>query len=116
MAIEKQLKICIGTDRVGFLRARLSLMLVDTDSGTVLTEHFHSVNIAPGDDLSVVRALVERDLAAGWIKKQVWPAITDLQWADVEAHAAIVHKPEVIEAFKAQQRARELEAASVTDI
>ena len=104
--IEKKIEVCNGTDRAKFLRARLSLLVID--GATVLSEQYHSINIEPGENLSDVRARVEAHLAqpeaVSAIPGAPWPKIPDSEWADVEAHVAIVHKPAVVAAHRAKAR------------
>jgi hypothetical protein len=106
MAIEQRIETCIGTDEAKMVRVRLSLLLVDGSSGRVVSRHYHSAPVAPGDDLAVLRAKLEADLAAGWISGMAWPKIPNEQWADVEAHVAIVQKPVVVEAYRQGVAAR----------
>lgn len=110
MGIEKKIEICIGTDRSKHFVARLSLLLVD-DAGSVMLEYFHRINIEPGADLAAIRAANEAHLANPdrGIPGAPWPAIPDAEWAEVEQHIAIVHKPEVVTAYKAKisERAKE---------
>lgn len=110
MASEKRIETCIGTDEAKHLRARLSLLVVD--GARVTFRHYHSINIEPGADLAHLRAVNEAHLANpdGSIPDAPWPKIPDDQWADVEAHVAIVHKPVVVQAFRAERAAREAEA------
>ena len=100
--IEKKIEICIGTDRSKFLRARLSLLVVE--GGRTLSEQYHSINIEPGADLAAILAANEEHLARtdGTIPGQPWPKIPDAEWAEVEQHIAIVHKPEVVAAYRAR--------------
>lgn len=106
--IEKKIAVCIGTDRLKFLRVRLSLLLVDED-GRVVNEHFHSVALAPGADLEAVRGAIETDLQTSRsIPAAPWPRIPDDEWRDVVAHVAIIHKPAVVEAYRARVRAAQL--------
>lgn len=109
----KKIEICIGTDRAKNVRARLSLLVVD-DSGAVLVENYHSVALMPGDDLEQVRAAVEAHLAdpQGGIPGAPWPAIPDEEWADVQAHCAIVQKPAIVAAYLTAKHAREQEQAA----
>ena len=103
--IEKRIELCIGTDRQKFVRARLSLLVIDTDNPDVpMAEHYHSINVAPGDDLARIRAANEAHLAdpKGGIPGAPWPKIPDDAWADFESHLAIVHTPAVVTAFKAR--------------
>ena len=100
--IEKKIEICIGTDRSKCLRARLSLLIME--NGKVLSEFYHSINIEPGANLAYLRAANEAHLADpdGGIPGAPWPKIPDAEWAEVEQHIAIVHKPEVILAHLAK--------------
>jgi hypothetical protein len=111
--IEKKIEVCIGTSRAKDVRARLSLMVVDADQ--VLSEQYHSVAIMPGDDTSVIREIIEKHIGDpnGGVPGAPWPKIPDESWAEVEAHCAIVHKPAVVEAYKAQIAAAE--ASRVTE-
>lgn len=99
--IEKKIEICVGTDRMKCLRARLSLLVVE--NGRVLSEQYHSINIEPGADLAAIRAANEAHLASlrSGIPGAPWPKIPDAEWAEVEQHAAIIHKPEVVTAYRA---------------
>lgn len=103
--IEKKIEICVGSDRAKCLRARLSLLIVE--NGRVLSEQYHSINIEPGADLAAIRAANEAHLANpdGGIPGAPWPAIPESEWADVERHIAIIHKPEVVSAFIAAKDA-----------
>ena len=100
--IEKKIELCIGTDRSKFLRARLSLLVVE--DGRTLSEQYHSINIEPGGNLAAIRAANEAHLANpdGGIPGAPWPRIPDAEWAEVEQHIAIVHKPEVVSAYRAR--------------
>jgi hypothetical protein len=102
MSIEKRIEVCIGTSRSKDVRVRLSLLIVD--GGAVLAENFHSIAIMPGDDAVSIRAAIEAHLANpdGGIPGAPWPAIPDAEWADVEAHCGIVHKPAVVAAYQAR--------------
>lgn len=93
----KKIEICIGTDRAKHVRARLSLLSADG------SEHYHSINIAPGDDLAAIRAANEADICSPTSKVPgaPWPKIPDEAWADVEAHCAIIHKAAVVAAHRA---------------
>lgn len=107
MTIEKKIEICIGTDRAKNLRVRLSLLVVDGDA--TLSEHFHSVAIEPGADLAAIRAGVEAHITTpnGGVPGAPWPKIPDSEWADVEAHVGIAHKPEIVARFAAAKATRE---------
>lgn len=93
MAIEKKIVVCIGTDRANNVRARLSLLLMDGDSQ--ISEQYHSVTLAPGDDLSATRTAVETHLAMASADSGIpggpWPAIPDAEWAKVVAVCAAFH-------------------------
>ena len=103
--IVKKIEVCVGTDRAKFLRVRLSLLVVEGD--TVLSEQYHSINIEPGGNLAAIRAANEAHLANpdGGIPGAPWPKIPDAEWAEVEQHIAIVHKPAVIADYRARQEA-----------
>lgn len=104
--IEKKIELCIGSDRQKLLRARLSLLVVE--NGRVLSEQYHSISIEPGADLAAIRAANEAHLANpdGGIPGAPWPKIPDAEWADVEQHIAILHKPEVVSEFQAARAAQ----------
>jgi hypothetical protein len=91
--MEKRIVVCIGTDRSGGVRARLSLMLMDGKD--VVHEHFHSVSLLPGDDIEGTRRAIEQHLAqpkvVSGIPSAPWPRIPDVEWAKVEAVCAIFH-------------------------
>lgn len=94
--MEKKIIVCIGTDSQDGLRARLSLLIVD--GGAVLSERYHSVAIAPGDDIQRIRSHVEAHLADanGGIPGAPWPAIPDAEWAKVAGCVGVLHTPEVV--------------------
>ena len=104
--MQKKIECCIGTDRVGFVRARLSLILLD-DNGAEMLERYHSVNIEPGSDLAATRAAVEAHLAnpQGGIPGAPWPAIPDDVWKTVEDTCAIIQTPAKIKAQEARKEA-----------
>lgn len=104
--IEKRIAICIGTDRAKHVRARLSLLVVENE--IVLSEQYHSIALHPGANLAQIRAQVEAHIGNqnGGIPGAPWPKIPDAEWTDVEAHCVIVHKPEVIAKYLADQQAR----------
>ena len=94
----KKIDICVGTDRERNIRVRLSLMIVDDESGDVLSEQFHSGVLAPGDDPASLRAAWNAHLAQkGSIPGAPWPAIPDTEWNEVLAVVAALHTPERIE-------------------
>lgn len=98
--MDKEIAVCIGTDRIGHVRVQLNLMVVD--SGNVITERYHSVNVAPGEDAEAVRTAVQTHLAqADSIPGAPWPAIPDSEWAKVTAVIAAVQTPDVISAYQA---------------
>ena len=94
--IEKQIVICIGTDRAKNVRARLSLLLVD--GGNIIHEHYHSISIEPGADLAALRASNEAHIAKpnGGVPGAPWPAIPDSEWEKVEKCCTVVHTPDVL--------------------
>jgi len=104
--MQKKIECCIGTDRAGFVRARLSLILLD-ENGFEMLEHYHSINIEPGSDLAALRAAVEAHLANpdGGIPGAPWPAIPDDVWNTVEGACALVQTPAVIEAHQLRRAA-----------
>lgn len=104
--MKKTIECCIGTDRAGFVRARLSLILLN-DTGAELLERYHSVNIEPGANLAATRAAVEAHLANpdGGIPGAPWPAIPDDVWNTVEGACALVQTPAVIEAHQLRRAA-----------
>jgi hypothetical protein len=113
---EKKIEVCIGTDRTKAIRVRLSLMTVD--SGAVMSEHFHSIDIQPGDDPTARRAAVEAHIAnpKGEVPGAPWPAIPDAEWQMVEGCVTGIHTTEVVAAYrkqlKASQQAARINATS----
>jgi len=83
--MEKQIVICIGTDRQGGVRARLSLLTMDGED--VIHEHFHSINLTPGDDPARARKEIEDHLAMPKQQSDIpgapWGPIPDDEWAKV---------------------------------
>lgn len=112
--MQKKIECCIGTDRAGFVRARLSLILLD-DNGAELLERYHSVNIEPGSDLAAIRAAVETHLANpnGGILGAPWPSIPDDVWSTVEGACALIQTPEVLEAHQIRRAAAVAKALGV---
>ena len=100
--IEKKITICIGTDDSKHFRARLSLWYVENSVWD--RRGYHSINIEPGADLAYIRSANELHLADpnGGVPGAPWPKIPDAEWAEVEQHIAIVHKPEVVAAYRAR--------------
>lgn len=88
--MDKAIEACIGSARDKSVRVRLSLLLLD--NGKVVFEHFHSINLMPGDDYSAARAVVEQHLAApdSGIPWAPWPAIPDSEWSKIEAVLSIL--------------------------
>lgn len=105
--IEKKIVVCIGTDRIGNVRARLSLMVVD--GASVLSEHYHSINIAPGEDMAALRAVNEANIADadGGVPGAPWGAIPDAEWEKVEQVVSAIQTPEVVAAYRATLPAQE---------
>jgi hypothetical protein len=103
--IEKRIEICIGTDRSKHVRARLSLLLVD--GANVINEHYHSISIEPGADLTALRSGNEAHIAKpdGGVPGAPWPAIPDSEWEKVEMCCAVVHTPDVLIKASAEQTA-----------
>lgn len=102
----KKIDICVGTDRGRNIRVRLSLMYVDDDTQEIISEHYHSGVLQPGDDPQALRTAWEIHLATpgGGIPGAPWPAIPDEEWAEVLAMIPILHTPSRI-AKVAQERA-----------
>lgn len=94
----KKIDICVGTDRDRNIRVRLSLLFIDDDSGAVMSEHYHSASMRPGDDSQALRSAVEAHLANpnGGIPGAPWPKIPDAEWAEVLAIVNTLHTPERI--------------------
>ena len=101
----KKIDICIGTDRSRNLRVRLSLLYLDDVTQEVISEHYHSGMLQPGDDPAALRAAWEAHLAqsGGGIPGAPWPKIPDPEWNEVLALLPILHTPERIVKFKAEQ-------------
>lgn len=96
--IEKRIAVCIGTDRAGNVRARLSLMLADGDN--IISESYHSVSIAPGEDADQIRAAVENHIGMSAEESGVpgspWPAIPDDEWAKIIGVMNVIQTPDVV--------------------
>lgn len=108
----KKIDICVGTDRARNIRVRLSLMIVDDESGDVVSEQFHSGVLQPGDDPQVLRDTWEAHLAMkGGIPGAPWPKIPDAEWAEVVAIVGVLHTDE----RKAARRAQVI-AADATEV
>lgn len=111
--MEKKIEVCIGTDRTGNVRARLSLLVVD--DGNVISESYHAVNFAPTDDYAAVRAATEAHLGqaheASGIPGAPWPAIPDEEWAKVTGVCHVIHTPDVIAKTVARNNALVAQAA-----
>lgn len=92
----KKIVICIGTDEEKHVRARLSLLLME--GGKIGFRHYHSISIAPGDDLAAIRAGNEANIADpnSGIPLAPWPAISDDEWEKVEKCCAVVHTTDVL--------------------
>jgi hypothetical protein len=91
--MEQKVVACIGTDRSGGVRVRLSLMLMLGER--VVSEKFHSVMVSAEDSLDEKRALVESHLAmpesASGIAFGPWPAIPDAEWNKVQRVCDVFH-------------------------
>lgn len=95
----KKIDFATGTDRGRNLRVRLSLMIVDdTDEEQVFSEQYHSVSIAPDDDVETVLAEVTAHLSKPFSESQMpgapWPSLTTEQIAEIKALAGVIHTPE----------------------
>ena len=100
MMLEKKIKISIGTDTNKNIRARLSLLLVEGNNK--IFEHYHSINIVPGENLQLLREENEAHLAdpEGGVPGAPWPKIPDSEWDEVKAIVKILHTPEYIAKWK----------------
>lgn len=100
--LRKEIAVCIGTDRLHGVRARLSLLVMS--GAEAISEHFHSIEINPGVDLAEVRRVNEEHLARsdGSIPGQPWPKIPDAEWDKVVKCVAVFHTPDVVAAHKAR--------------
>jgi hypothetical protein len=91
--MDKNIVVCIGSDRDNTIRARLSLMLMNGEA--VAFEHYHSVQITPACDLDEVRERVQNHLAmeqkANGIPFAPWPAIPDAEWEKVRRVCEVFH-------------------------
>lgn len=98
----KKIDICVGTDRSRNLRVRLSLLYLDDATGEVISEHYHSGVLQPGDDPAKLRAAWEAHLAMpnGGIPGAPWPKIPDAEWNEVLAMIPILHTPERVAKFQ----------------
>lgn len=107
MNVQQQIVICIGTDRSNGVRARLSLLIVNADTGSILSEHYHSMMLMPGDDPAAARAAITAHLAMPEAQSGIpgapWPAIPDVEWAKVTAVCSAIQTPAAVAAHKAQQ-------------
>ena len=94
----KKIDICVGTDRNRNIRVRLSLLFIDDASGAVMSEHYHSGTLLPGDNPQALRDAWDAHLAnpEGGIPGAPWPKIPDAEWAEVEQIVSILHTPERI--------------------
>lgn len=113
--MEKRIEICVGTDRSGGVRARISLLTMSGES--VLNESYHSVTLLPGDDPSSVRADVERHLSQpeqlSGIPGSPWGPIPDEEWVKVTGVLPLFHTSEKVATRRAllAQKAAAEEAA-----
>ena len=105
----KKIDICVGTDRDRNLRVRLSLMYVDDATGEIISEHYHSGVLQPGDDPAALRASWEAHLAkpGGGIPGAPWPAIPDAEWNEVLAYVGVAHTLERVIKFAQDKALRE---------
>lgn len=102
--MEKKVVICIGTDEAKYVRARLSLLLVE--NGKVGFRHYHSLAIEPGADLAALRAGADAVISdpINGIPFAPWPSIPDDEWEKVEKCCTVIHTPEVL--IKATKEAK----------
>ena len=103
----KKIDICVGTDKERNIRVRLSLIVVDDESGDVLSEQYHSGVLHPGDNPQALRDAWDAHLsmpkAASGIPGAPWPAIPDAEWDEVLAIVKALHTPERCEKRRIQQ-------------
>lgn len=96
--LDKLIELCIGTQRDGGVRVRLSLLLFV--NGRQIHEHFHSFMLMPGDDPAIARKNVESHLAlaesANSIPGAPWGPIPDTEWSKVLAVLPHFHTTEKI--------------------
>lgn len=106
----KTIDVCIGTDRARNVRVRLSLLVVNDVSGTVEAEHYHSVSLAPDDDVTATMMLIEQHLANpnGGIPGAPWPGIPPEVIAEITAYIGIAHTPERVAKRRAEKAAAAL--------
>lgn len=91
--MEQKIELCIGTDREGSIRIRLSLLLMNGEA--VVAEKFHSASLMPGDDPALLRTILNEHLAmpqsASGIPGAPWPSIPDAEWKKVSSVIPIFH-------------------------
>ena len=102
----KKIDLCIGTDRNRNIRVRLSLMFFDPETGKLISEHFHSAVLSPGDSADMLRTALENHLAdpEGGIPGAPWPKIPDSGWNEVLQIVKTLHTPERITQRQAADR------------
>lgn len=90
--MDKKIVVCIGSDRSGNVRARLSLLIMDGEQE--VHEHYHSINLVPGADLVAARRDVETHLAMPKEQSGIpfgpWPRIPDAEWQKVVAVCGVL--------------------------
>ena len=101
----KKIDICVGTDRSRNIRVRLSLMYLDDDTQEVISEHYHSGVLQPGDDPAALRASWDGHISkpGGGVPGAPWPAIPDAEWNEVLAVVNALHTPERKAAWAAKK-------------
>jgi hypothetical protein len=110
----QKIEICIGTDRDGGVRVRLSLLMLDDQQ--LISEHYHSMMLMPGDDAAEARRMLEQHLAmskaASGIPGAPWPRIPDEEWAKVLAVLPVFHTAAAVLRYRQRaERAAQARAA-----
>ena len=105
--IMKQIKVCVGTSEGKSIRARLSLLFIDDDSGAIMSRHFHSSqDLLPGDDAIAEKLRLEADICSpqSGVPGAPWPKIPDAEWNEVLAIVNTLHTPERVAARRERDR------------
>lgn len=115
--MEKKIEVCIGTDRAGNVRARLSLLLYD--GAELQVEKYHSINLEPGDNAALKRADAEAHLAMPSAQSGIpfgpWPAIPDEEWAKVTTCIPAFHTAKAIEQRIERDAKREAQERAIRE-